>query len=231
MTDLGVNLRIRNRIKARGLVPIGLTLVALAALTAFVSHAAEPQPHKASFVAIGSPHAFRSVAGVHESVFEARRGPSPFDRIALHRISRGPVQAAHPNLVMLYLPGTNMNGQVAIDNPRYSMPLYLAMRGVDVWALDYRTHFVPPSTPQAGLSELKNWSNELFEADIDAAANYIMSVTRRNDIFVSGFSRGVEFAYLYAAAHPQQVEGLVLFDGSIGHGRSGAPPAGVYADD
>jgi pimeloyl-ACP methyl ester carboxylesterase len=50
-------------------------------------------------------------------------------------------------------------------------------------------------------------------------------------IFVAGFSRGVLFACLYAAAHTGNVEGLVILDGSIGHGRRGSPPRGVYADD
>ena len=108
----------------------------------------------------------------------------------------------------------------------------MADHGVDFWALDYRTHFIPPTTPVADLSELKGWTNELFESDIEAAADFVMRTTGRAQIFVAGFSRGVSFAYLFAARHPHEVEGLVLFDGSI-------PPAGVdtkpapkrYADD
>ena len=97
---------------------------------------------------------------------------------------------------MIYLPGTNMNGQIAFDDPRYSLPLYLASHGVDFWALDYRTHFIPPETPQPDFAELRGWTNELFESDIEAAARFIMAATKRGRIFVSGFSRGVNFAYL-----------------------------------
>ena len=132
---------------------------------------------------------------------------------------------------MLYLPGTNMNGEVTIDDPRYSLPLYMGSHEVDFWALDYRTHFVPPSTSSGGLAELQTWTNEMFEADISAAARFVMAGSRRPQIFLAGFSRGALFAYLYAAAHPENVNGLVIFDGAIGHGRRGSPPPGIYADD
>jgi pimeloyl-ACP methyl ester carboxylesterase len=124
-----------------------------------------------------------------------------------------------------------MNGQVAPDDPRYSLPAYLATHGVDFWALDYRTHFIPPTTRQADLAELKSWTNELFESDIDVAARFVRATTGHDRIFVSGFSRGVEFAYLYTAMHPDRVAGLVLFDGSVGRGRSGSPAANIYATD
>ncbi|HJU29724.1 MAG TPA: hypothetical protein VJ718_11165 [Candidatus Binataceae bacterium] len=183
------------------------------------------------FVASGGPHTFKNAPGVYEYVFSARRGPSPFDTIALHRITRGPSPAAHHAIVMLYLPGTNMNGEVAIDSERFSMPLYMAAHGVDFWALDYRTHFVPPSTPPNRLRELRGWTNQLFESDIDAAARFVMARTGRDRIFVSGFSRGVSFAYLYAAEHPRRVAGLVMFDGWNGHGRPGSPPRDLFAED
>jgi len=107
----------------------------------------------------------------------------------------------------------------------------MASHGVDFWALDYRTHFVPASTSSSGLVELQTWTNEMFEADISAAARFVMATSGQPRIFLAGFSRGALFAYLYAAAHPQNLNGLVIFDGAIGHGRLGAPPPGVYADD
>ena len=75
------------------------------------------------------------------------------------------------------MPGTNMNGEVALEDPRYSFQLYLASHGVDVWAMDYRTHFVPPETAQKDMSELAGWTNDLFEGDIDAAAKFVLAQT------------------------------------------------------
>ena len=122
-----------------------------------------------TFSAIGQARTLAGAPGIYEFVFQEQRGPSRFDRIGLHRITAGPLPAAHPATVVLYLPGTNMNGEVAIDDPHYSLPLYMALNGVDFWAIDYRTHFVPASTPPTELAELQSWTNEMFEADIAAA--------------------------------------------------------------
>ncbi len=207
-----------------------LAFVTLAASLTFSANAQTVTPSNA-FIATGGARTFAAAHGVYEFVFQEQRGPSSFDRIGLHRITLGPVPPAHPAMVMLYLPGTNMNGEIAIDNPGYSLPLYMASHGVDFWALDYRTHFVPPSTSSAGLTELQTWTNEMFAADISAAARFVMATSERHQIFLAGFSRGVLFAYLYAGAHPENVNGLVIFDGAISHGRSGSPPTGIYADD
>jgi pimeloyl-ACP methyl ester carboxylesterase len=75
------------------------------------------------------------------------------------------------------------------------------------------------------------WTNAVFESDIDDAAKFVRASTGADRIFVSGFSRGVAFAYLYAAAHPNNVAGLLLFDGRIGDGHPGSPPPGIYAED
>ena len=161
-----------------------------------------------------------------------RRGPSPFDRIGLHRITLDAQRHQPSSAVVLYLPGTNMNGAVAVNDPRYSLLLYLALHGVDFWALDYRTHFIPPATAAADLKELKGWTGNLFESDIEAAARYVITTTGSQRIFVAGFSRGVSFAYLFAARRPQSVQGLLIFDGWIPPDRpAAAPPPERYADD
>jgi pimeloyl-ACP methyl ester carboxylesterase len=213
-------------------LPIGFFIALAALATSFSLQASAQGPSRSTpFVPIGKSRTFAAAHGVYEFVFQAQRGTSPFDRIGLHRITMGRAPAAHPAIVMLYLPGTNMNGEIAPDDLRYSLPLYLASHGVDFWAVDYRTHFVPASVSTASLKEFQTWTNEMFAADISAAARFVMATTGHSRIFIAGFSRGALFTYLYAAAHPENVEGLVIFDGSIGHGRQGSPPPGVYADD
>jgi pimeloyl-ACP methyl ester carboxylesterase len=218
---------IRNSQPRRRLCPITLSLTLIAFALCSAPAAAQ------EFVAFGNVRAFPQAPGVHETVFRAAVGLSPFDRIALHRYLRNSPSSAHPSIEMLYLPGTNMNGEAANDDPRYSLILYLAKHGVGVWALDYRTHFVPPETPADQLTELKGWTNELFGADIDVAAKYVLAQSGRQRIFVAGFSRGVSFAYAYAASHPDHVQGLLLLDGPIVSDRSNSPPPepGVYATD
>src|SRR5271168_3395482 len=181
-------------------------------------------------IALSGGHTF---LGLYEWTFEATVGNSPFDKIALHRVAQGPNPPGHPTAVVLYLPGTNMNGELALNDPRYSFQVFLAEQGIDVWSMDYRTHFIPPETEQNDLTELAGWTNELFESDIDAAAKFVREKTGRSRIFVAGFSRGVEFAYLYAATQPANVAGIIALDGFIP--TPPMPPVEVgpdhYADD
>jgi len=208
-----------------------MTLHLLAILLLFIATRATAS--SADFSALSPTHQLKGAPGIYEWTFQATVGKSLFDKIALHRVAKGPNPPAHPEAVVLYLPGTNMNGEVALDDPRYSLQVYLAEQGIDVWSMDYRTHFIPPQTPQSDLAELAGWTNDLFASDIDAAAKFVREKTGRSKIFVAGFSRGVEFAYLYAAMHPQRVAGIIALDGFIP-----TPPLptvtlapGHYADD
>jgi len=208
---------------------LALDLLAVLLLL-FATHAAASA---VDFNAVSAPRELKGAPGIYEWTFEATVGKSPFDKIALHRVAKGPTPPAHPAAVVLYLPGTNMNGEVALEDPRYSLQVYLAGQGVDVWSMDYRTHFIPPETPQSDLAELAGWTNDLFESDVDAATKFVSKETAHDKLFVAGFSRGVEFAYLYAAMHPKHVAGIIAIDGFIpSHPMRAAPPEpGQYADD
>ena len=190
---------------------------------------ASPAPQ--AFSQVGAPRALKGAVGIYECHFIATRGPSPFDRIGLHRIASGPAAPPHPEIVMLYLPGTNMNGEIAVDDARYSMPLYLAAHGVEVWTMDYRTHFVPADTPAPKLAMMTGWTSRVFNGDVEAAAAFVSAETHREKLFIAGFSRGASFAYLFAAMHPQSVAGLVILDGFIPRRPAQAMPAGRVADD
>jgi pimeloyl-ACP methyl ester carboxylesterase len=200
----------------------------------------------ADFEEVGAPREIKGGPGncrIYEQTYQATVGKSPFDKIALHRVFKvepahlGQVvpqlhRASEPVPIVLYLPGTNMNGEMALDDPRYSFQVYLAEDGINVWSMDYRTHFIPPQTPQSDLSELAGWTNELFENDVETAAKFVREKTGVK-LYVAGFSRGVEFAYLYAARNPGHVAGIIALDGFIPtHPMRAAPlPAGHYADD
>jgi pimeloyl-ACP methyl ester carboxylesterase len=221
----------RNEMHRRIAIALCIALMLAIVLARGAEHCAFALPPPQGFSQVGAARALKGAPGIYEWHFVADRGPSPFDRIGLHRITSGPAAPAHPGVVMLYLPGTNMNGEVAIDDPRYSMPLYLAAHGVDVWAMDYRTHFVPPDTPAEKLAVMTGWTNRVFESDIEAAAVFISAKTHNEKLFIAGFSRGASFAYLFAATHPHQVAGLVILDGFIPRRPAAAMPAGRVADD
>jgi dienelactone hydrolase len=208
-----------------------LTLALAIVLDASAPRHALALPPSLGFSQAGAPRPLKGAAGIYEWRFVAERGPSQFDRIGLHRIAGGPAAAVHPEIVMLYLPGTNMNGEVAVDDPRYSLPLYLAAHGVDVWAMDYRTHFVPPDTTPAKLAAMAGWTDRVFDGDIDAAAAFISAQTHSAKLFVAGFSRGASYAYLFPALHPGRVAGIAILDGFIPRRPATALPVGRVADD
>jgi pimeloyl-ACP methyl ester carboxylesterase len=226
-------LRMHNEMKRR--IPIAvclaMTLAFAIALGASDPRGAIASPAPQAFSQLGAPRALKGAAGIYEWHFVAARGPSPFDRIGLHRIANGPAAPPHPEIVMFYLPGTNMNGEIAVDDSRYSMPVYLAVHGVDVWTMDYRTHFVAPDTPAPKLAVMTGWTNRVFDGDIEAAVAFVSAETHNDKLFIAGFSRGASFAYLFAALHPQNVAGLVILDGFIPRRPASAMPAGRVADD
>ncbi len=204
-------------------------LVAFLAMAPLIARAATPTE---GFVPLGEAHSFKDAPTVTEWRFEDVRGTSPFDKIGLHHVAIGKEPPANPELVILYLPGTNMNGIVAPDDVKHSLALYLATHGADFWAMDYRTHYIPPVTEQVGLTELKGWSYDLFASDIDEAVKFIRAHTHHGKIFLVGFSRGVTNEYLYTAMHPENVQGIIALDGFISkRAPTGEPPGDVYGND
>ena len=149
------------------------------------------------------------VADIRETRWEAARPPGgTYDRIRVHRYrSAGPAKAA-----LLYLPGTNMNGQVALADEDHNLWVFLARRGVEVYALDYRTAF-PPSSGVSDLGFMANWTVDAFTEDVRAAASLARKESGRPKLFVAGFSRGAFLAYAYAGVEPETIAGLVILDG------------------
>jgi pimeloyl-ACP methyl ester carboxylesterase len=195
------------------------------------AHIARAGTPTAGFVPLGEAHSFKDAPTVTEWRFEDVRGVSPFDKIGLHNVASGKTAPEHPDIVVLYLPGTNMNGIVAPDDVKHSLALYLASHGVDFWAMDYRTHYVPPEKTGDDLKELSGWTYDLFAGDIDEAVTFVRAHTHREKIFLAGFSRGVTNAYLYTALHPENVQGLIVLDGFISTRAPKPTPPGDYADD
>ena len=92
-----------------------------------------------------------------------------------------------------------MNGISTLPDEAHNLWVFLANRGVEVFAIDYRTRFIPPDTPPTGLASLRTWGVDAFTGDITAAAALARKESGREKLFVAGFSRGVFLAYAYAA--------------------------------
>ncbi|MGC1679565.1 MAG: hypothetical protein WA740_18700 [Candidatus Binataceae bacterium] len=213
-------------------IVIAAAFLLIAGFTPRAAFAAARSSAQTQFTNAGGPRAIVKAPGVYEWRYIAKPGPTEYDEIALHRIALGHRAEVHRAITVLYLPGTNMNGEVALENPRYSFPVYLAAHGVDVWTMDYRTHFVPGAVPARVIAPvMRRWTNELFAGDIESAAEFILNQTKSDKIFVAGFSRGVEFAYLFAAIHPAQVRGIIALDGFLPRHPSTQQPPDRIVDD
>src|SRR6187549_3739101 len=184
----------------RHLLPLALVSLSLGAM----APAADWTATKGAPVA-GAPD-------VEQTTWTSGRPPGgPFDRIEVHRYRA----KGAPVASVLYLPGTNMNGEVAVADEDHNLWIFLAKNGVEVFALDYRTRFASSSTDPAALASMKAWTTEAFVDDIKAAAALARAESGRAQLYVAGFSRGVFLAYAYACSEPAAVAGLVALDGQF----------------
>jgi pimeloyl-ACP methyl ester carboxylesterase len=156
-----------------------------------------------------------SIAGapdIEHSTWSTSRPPAgPLDRIEVHRYRT----KAAPIATLLYLPGTNMNGEAAVTDEDHNLWIFLARRGVEVYALDYRTRMSSQIADPKALAAMKGWTTEAFVDDIKAAAALARGESGRAQLYVAGFSRGVFLAYAYACSEPAAVAGLVALDGQF----------------
>jgi hypothetical protein len=167
---------------------------------------------EASWSQVGDEAPVAGAPGVLETRWTTSRPPgTAYDRIQLHRYrSEGARKAA-----LLYLPGAWMTGEVALTQEDYNLWLFLARRGVEVYALDYRTHFVP-TTGEIDFGFMRGWGLEAFAGDARSAAALAGSESEALPLFVAGFSRGAGLAYALAALEPAgELAGLIVLDGSF----------------
>ena len=140
-----------------------------------------------------------------------RAGVEPngkYDLVGLHRYQG----RQNDGIVLLYLPGTNMNGELAVTDEDHNIWLFLAGRGVKVYSLDYRTHAIP-NLDMSDFSFMKGWGIEEFSNDVLLAFDQVREIEKDAPVFISGFSRGVSYAYILAGQ--RETAGLIALDGGF----------------
>jgi hypothetical protein len=188
-----------------------------------------PSPGSSDTGACRRVRAERMVEGISlcEDVWTCERPPrGEFDAIGLHRLAGCDAPADAP--VVLYLPGMHMNGELPLTDAQNDLRLFLAVRGVRTWGLDYRTHTVPPTATPQELQTLARWTSEVFRDDAAFAASFVRAADGRVDTVV-GFSQGAVIAYDLAARRVSPGMSLVILDGALPIDRE-LPPGGPAID-
>jgi pimeloyl-ACP methyl ester carboxylesterase len=158
---------------------------------------------------------------LREYVWETERPPfGDYDKIALHRLVKKCIQ---PEGVVFLLPGTWSNGEQLTSNPLddywthdedHSFGFFLANRNFDVYAIDYRTHFVPQELDPEDLSFMADWGWDQWIGDIKKAVELAKEVSGVEKIFIAGDSFGGSAASNYASMYwKEDLKGILLRDG------------------
>ena len=136
---------------------------------------------------------------LREDVWELEVPPfGPYDKIGLHRVVK---EGIKPHGVYFMLPGTWSNGEQLTTNPPtdirtktedHSHAIFLANRGWEVYAIDYRTHFVDDHLTPGDLSFMVDWGWNQWLSDIKEAVDLAKAVSGEKRVFLAGDSFGEE---------------------------------------
>ena len=147
---------------------------------------------------------------VYHYTFVLQVGPSDLDRIGMHRIvrERSPFRPIRTRNATFIAHGINVgfrgtflpNLDFPQVDPAHNLPVYLAQRNVDVWAIDFRWIMVPADTED--ISELADWGLEQDVSDLRlgltvARWGRLLSGSGRGKIDLVGYSRGGRIGYAY----------------------------------
>jgi pimeloyl-ACP methyl ester carboxylesterase len=159
---------------------------------------------------------------VHHYRFSVRVGDGPNARVAIHRVVREklPWIPRRARTAILF----NHGDFATFDSNFPYLAPWLAERGVDVWGLD-RRYTQAPAGDDADVSDFAEMGVVQMVHDLGAALAFARGVRLLTDASVdqmvlSGFSRGGQLAYVYAAVEGQRppwqrhVKGLVSLDSS-----------------
>jgi len=159
-----------------------------------------------------------------ETIWQLKRAPyGSYDTIGLHRVVKTDIE---PKDVVFVLPGTWSNGEQLISNPlsdpwtkdeSHNFAYYLANRGIEVYALDYRTHFVNQNLEPEDLSFMANWGWDTWISDIKEAMELVKITSGVEKVYIAGDSFGGSAAMNYASKYWQEdLKGILLRDGGTG---------------
>jgi hypothetical protein len=166
--------------------------------------------------------AMKGYPNLVEYVWQKNASMAPngiYDKIGLHRLVQTGIT---PKGVVFINPGTYGSGEALTSNPttdnytkieNESQAIYWANRGFDIYAIDYRTHFVPATLNTSQLGFMANWGWDQWISDINEALNKAKETSGVSSVFMAGQSFGGRATMNYATVYSQDVKGIILLDG------------------
>lgn len=199
------------------LIVIGLIISTIPMFVSTSSVAAD-----SNWALISDGRGVKAYLDLREYVWHKNASMSPngqYDKIGLHRLVK---TGATPKGVVFILAGIYGNGEQLVSNPpesnynaieNFSQPIYWANRGFDVYAMDFRTHFIPITFNASQLSFMADWGFDQYISDIKEAVDKAKELSGAKKIFIAGESLGGQFAMYYASKYWQQdLRGIILLD-------------------
>jgi pimeloyl-ACP methyl ester carboxylesterase len=142
-----------------------------------------------------------------------------YDKIGLHRLIK---EGITPKGVFLSVSGSSGNGEATISNPPTDSfvksedsypPIYWANRGFDVYYMDQRSHFVPPTLNASQLSFMANWGWDQWISDMREVVLQVKEISGAQKIFIG--SGGNEAPLNYATLYPEDLAGIIMLEPSL----------------
>ena len=142
-----------------------------------------------------------------------------YDKIGLHRL----VSTTAELKGVIFMTNCPMwgAGEQRITNPpsdswtkyeNYSQAIYWANRGFDVYAIDYRPHFVPKTLNASQMSFAADWGWDVWVSDIKEAAEKVKEVSGCEKFFMSGECTGAQAALNYATKYGSDLQRIIMID-------------------
>jgi pimeloyl-ACP methyl ester carboxylesterase len=177
-----------------------------------------------------SARSLKAYPNLQETIWQKTPATPPngqYDKIALHRLVKTGIT---PKGVIFVCPRAAWSGEAWISNPptdnwtkteNNSQPIYWANRGFEVYAIDYRTHFVPGTLNNSQLAFMQNWTYTLWVSDVKEAVDKTKEVSGASKVFMAGPSNGGGITMMYASKYWQEdLRGIILIDALIYNGRA-----------
>ncbi len=205
-------------------VMIAVLIIASFSVPIAASLVLTPRPDGWTLVADG--RAMKAYPDLKEYVWQKNATMPPngqYDKIGLHRLVKSGITPKG----VVFLTNCPMwgAGEQRISNPptdswtkyeNFSQAIYWANRGFDVYAIDYRTHFVPKTLNVSQMSFTANWGLDVWVSDIKEAAEKVKAVSGSDKFFISGECTGGMAALNYATKYwKTDLKGIILLDANF----------------